>query len=101
MRKILGERIEKRRQELNMSQADVYRAVGVCRRTYELYTKHNTPIPSDKLLRFSEILNCTLDYLFGKKEYTQIVVEDKMGVPVAIINDKEAIEYENYKIVLS
>ena len=84
-----------------MTQADVYRAVGICRKTYEMYTKQNTPIPSDKLLKFSDALNCTLDYLFGKKEYTQIVVLDKMGAPVAVISDKEVIEYENYKVVLS
>lgn len=98
---MLGERIEQRRKELEMSQADVYRAVGICRRTYDLYTKNNTPIPSDKLFKFSEVLNCTLDYLFGKKEYTQIVVVDKMGAPVAVISDKEVIEYRDYKVILT
>jgi len=98
---MLGERIEQRRRELNMTQADVYRAVGICRKTYEMYTKQNTPIPSDKLLKFSVVLNCTLDYLFGKKQYTQIIVEDKEGMPVAIISDKEVIEYKDYKVVLS
>lgn len=70
---MLGERIEQRRKELGMSQADVYRAVGICRRTYELYIKSNKPIPSDKLLKFSEVLNCTLDYLFGKKNTPKLL----------------------------
>lgn len=98
---MLGQMIERRRKELGMTQVDVYRAVGVCRKTYEMYTKCNTPIPSDKLLKFSEVLNCTLDYLFGKKQYTQIAVIDKMGVPVAVISDKEVIEYKDYKVILT
>lgn len=75
--------------------------VGICLKTYHLYTSVGKPIPSDKLIRFSEVLNCSVDYLLGKKEYTLITVVNHQGVPIVIISDDKIVEHEGYKVILS
>lgn len=57
--------IEKIRKKLNISINDLCKSVGICRKTYYLYTVKNKPIPSDKLIMLSECLNCSIDDLLG------------------------------------
>lgn len=60
-------RIEQRRRELNISKDEICKAVGICLKSYYLYIG-GKPIPSDKLVRFADILECSTDYLLGIKE---------------------------------
>lgn len=94
-------RIEERRLELGLTQVQLCKAVGICRKSYNLYVKAQKPIPSDKLLKFSEALNCSVDYLLGKTKYTQITVTNKEGVPIAVISNDKIVEHEGYKVILS
>lgn len=93
--------IEQRRKELNISKKDVCNYVGICPKTYYLYTVANKPIPSHKLIKFTEILNCSTDYLLGIKKYTHITITDKTGVLLADIGQNEIIEHEDCKVILS
>lgn len=58
-------RLEERRRELNLSQDEVIKYVGICKKSYYRYEAEDKPIPSDKLIKLSEILKCTTDYLLG------------------------------------
>lgn len=58
-------RIEERRNELNISINEICKRVGISRKTYYLYSKVYKPIPSDKLLSLSKCLKCSVDYLLG------------------------------------
>ena len=60
------QRIEQRRKELNIRRTDIYEFVGISAKTYYLYTVANKPIPSDKLIKLSQILKSTTDYLLGQ-----------------------------------
>ncbi len=56
--------LEQRRKDLKLSQRVVCEYAGICVKSYYLYKK-GKPIPSDVLIKFSEILNCSTDYLLG------------------------------------
>ena len=58
-------RLEERRRELKLSQDEVIGYIGVCKKSYYRYEIEDKPIPSDKLIKLSEILRCTTDYLLG------------------------------------
>lgn len=93
--------IEQRRKELNISKKEVRDYVGICPKTYYLYTVANKPIPSDKLIKIAEILKCSTDYLLGIKKYTHIIVTDNTGVLLADIGQNKIIEHNNCKVILA
>ncbi len=101
MRKIATSIIEQRRKELNLSREAICNYVGICLKTYYLYTVVNKPIPSDRIIRFSEILQCSVDYLLGIKKYTHITVTDNTGVLLADIGQNEIIEHNDCKVILT
>lgn len=57
--------LEHRRKKLKISQRAVCEYAGICLKSYYLYAKKGKPIPSDVLIKFSEILKCSTDYLLG------------------------------------
>lgn len=75
--------------------------VGICRKTYYLYTAQDKAIPSDKLVKLAEILKCSTDYLLGIKKYTHITITDNTGALLADISKNEIIEHKNCKVILS
>lgn len=93
--------IEKRRKELGITKEELFDYVGICRKSYYLYTVQGKPIPSDKLIKLSEILKCSTDYLLGIRNYTHITVTDNTGVLLADISQNEIIEHKNCKVILS
>lgn len=97
----MGSIIEARRKELGISKEDLFKYVGLCRKSYYLYTVKDKPIPSNKLIKLSEILKCSTDYLLGIKKYTHITVTDNTGVLLADISQNEIIEHKNCKVILS
>lgn len=61
-----GERIRKKREELNISQTDLAKRVGISKQT--LYKYENdiiTNIPSDVIERISDALNCSPAFIMG------------------------------------
>lgn len=63
--------LEQRRKELKLSQRVVCEYAGICLKSYYWYIKRERPIPSDVLIKFSEILNCSTDYLLGLKNQVE------------------------------
>lgn len=93
--------IEQRRKELGISRKEICDFVGICKKSYYLYAISNKPIPSDKLILFSKILNCSTDYLLGKNKYTHITVTDNTGALLADIGQNKIIEHSDCKVILS
>ena len=93
--------IEERRKELKISREEVCKYVGICLKTYYSYTVVQKPIPSDKLIKFCEILKCSTDYLLGIKKYTHISVTDNKGALLADISQNKIIEHSNCKVILT
>lgn len=97
--------IERRRTALKLSRKTVCEYVGICEKSYYLYAiaqdDKATPIPSDKLKLFAEILDCSTDYLLGLKKYTNITVVDNTGALLAGISQDKIIEHRNCKVILS
>lgn len=93
-------RIEQRRRELGISRKEIYAEVSICAKTYYSYINGKI-IPSDKLLRLSDILKCSTDYLLGRKNYTHITVTDNTGAVLADISQHGIVEHKNIKVILS
>lgn len=94
-------RIEQIRKQRNLSRKEIYKYVGICKKTYYSYAVKDKPIPSDKLVRLSKILKCSTDYLLGIKDYTQITVMDKKGAILADISQDTIIEHKDFKAILT
>ena len=83
-----GERIKRRREELNIRPTELAEKVHILKQT--LYKYENdiiTNIPSDKLERLAEALETTPDYLMGWDD-VEILHDDN----VMIFPDKETAE---------
>lgn len=94
--------IEKRRQKVGMTQKELCCKVGICLKTYYLYaiSDNPKPIPSDKLLLFSEHLQCSTDYLLGlpkpvlEEISTKLIIDElsnRIGVEKTIAEPYENI----------
>lgn len=57
-------RIEPIRKDNQLSIEEFCAAIGISRKTYYNY-KNGCPIPSDKLIRISQLSNCSVDYILG------------------------------------
>lgn len=55
--------IRKVRKDRGIKQSDIARDLGVRRETYSNYERGVVPIPSDKLIMISQILDESIDYL--------------------------------------
>lgn len=55
--------LEAERGRLQMTKEHLAESVGISSKTYSNYVSGKSPIPSDVLLRFTELFNCTADYL--------------------------------------
>lgn len=93
--------IEQRRKALNFSRKYICEVVGICEKTYYLYISGKLPIPSDKLIKLSKLLESSVDYLLGLKCYNNITVTDNSGALLADISQGKIIEYENCKVILT
>ena len=82
--------IEKARKALGLKQSEVCRGVGITPKCYNLYTVHGKPIPSDKLIKFSKILRCSVDYLLGLEEKKEnLILSDNVTKITVIDGEKE------------
>lgn len=61
-------RLRSRRKELNLSQEEMADKLGITRQGYGHYETGRNEPDSKTLVKLSEILNCTTDYLYGKTD---------------------------------
>ena len=57
--------IEIKRKEKGLKQNDLTRRLGISVRTYNNWIKERTPIPSNKLIALSKILDVSIDEMLG------------------------------------
>lgn len=67
--KIFGERLKEIRTEKHLTQDDVAKMLNVSGNTIYAWEKDKQEPSMATLLKLSEILEVSLDYLFGKTDY--------------------------------
>ena len=73
-----GDRLKHRRQELNMTQSDVARAADLTPAAISQFEGKEHKPSFDTLVKLSEVLRVTTDYLIGKKE---LCLDDLLADP--------------------
>lgn len=68
--------IRKVRKNKGIKQSEIARDIGVRRDTYSNYERGITPIPSDKLIMISQILDESIDYLLEMSDLTRQGIDD-------------------------
>ena len=58
--------IEKERERIGLSKKELTKELGVSRRSYYNWIGGKNPIPSDALIKMSEMTGASIDYLLGK-----------------------------------
>ena len=66
---ILGNRIKKERENLNLSREDLGKKIGVSYSAIAMYEQGNREPNSEIILKMCEIFNCSIDYLMGKSNF--------------------------------
>ena len=66
---IIAQRIKELRTELRMSQADLAKKVGCSQPMIVLWEKGECEPTASAILKLSEALNCSTDFLLGKKDF--------------------------------
>lgn len=93
-------RIEILRKKKNLSQKELCKRLGISNKTYYNYVNKNV-IPSDVLIKLSNIFDCSVDYILGKKNYTDVIFTDSNNNVLAMLTSEKVIEHSGYKIILS
>ncbi len=66
---VLGNRIKKERENLNLSREDLAKKLGVSYSAIAMYEQGNREPNSEIILKMCEIFGCTMDYLMGKVDF--------------------------------
>lgn len=66
---ILGTRIKKERENLNLSREDLAKKLGVSYSAVAMYEQGNREPNNEILLKMCEIFSCSMDYLTGKSNF--------------------------------
>lgn len=66
----LGDKLSKLRKENNFTQEQLADVLGVSRQAISKWESNITYPETDKLIRMSELFNCSLDYLLKEAEET-------------------------------
>lgn len=88
------------RKKNKYSQRYICEAVGISPKTLYNYEHEVKPIPSDRLIRFAKLFKVSTDYILGIKRYNSAIVTGPDGGVVAVIADREIVEYTGYTITL-
>ncbi len=83
---VLGNKIKKERENLNMTREDLAKKVGVSYSAIAMYEQGNREPNNDLLIKMCELFRCTSDYLLGITRYK---------------NPKEDIEKQLYDLNLT
>ena len=60
--------IEKERERMNLSKDKFAEKLGITRQTYYNWIRGKNPIPSDVLIRMSDVTGASIDYLLGREK---------------------------------
>lgn len=93
-------RIEEIRKRKKLSQTDICKSLKISKKTYYNYV-HKDVIPSDVLIKLSNIFKCSTDYLLGVSNYNSIIVTDADGGVLAVIEKEKVIEHSDCRIFFS
>lgn len=66
---ILGDRIKKERENLNLSREDLAKKIGVSYSAIAMYEQGNREPNTSLLIKLCEVFNCSMDYLMGKSDF--------------------------------
>lgn len=66
---ILGNRIKKEREKLNLTREDLAKKIGVSYSAIAMYEQGNREPNNEIMLKMCEIFDCTMDYLMGNSEF--------------------------------
>lgn len=86
-----------------IKQADAAKQLRISLKSLYNY-EHGGAVPSDVLIKMSELYKCPSDYLLGITDYNSITVVKKHCdclEPVAVINKDGVIEHCDYSVILS
>jgi transcriptional regulator with XRE-family HTH domain len=100
--------LKQRRQELDLTQVEVAKAIGVSQPTYQNYEAGTMAIPEAKLKRLAKVLRITKDEILGRPKavnealesrelpddvyWGEITIHFRVGVPLVL-----SISYQEYK----
>jgi transcriptional regulator with XRE-family HTH domain len=87
--KQIGQRIKKLREEIGMNQQDLAGKLGILRPTISQIENGVRKIRADELMKLSEILNTSVQYLLGIEDKPEVVLQErreKMTKPQMRIN---------------
>lgn len=73
---MLNTRLKNRREELNLSQKYIADKLGITRQGYGHYETGRNEPDSKTLIKLTEILDCTADYLYGNTDTPKTSEED-------------------------
>jgi len=91
----IGERVRELRKKHKMTQAEVARKIGVSSPTITQWENNQTSPKGDNLLKLSQVLSCTPDYLMSGKGSPNDIHENVEAAPrlkglVPVINEVQA-----------
>lgn len=66
---ILGNRIKKEREDLELTREELAQKIGVSYSAIAMYEQGNREPNNELLLKMCEVFDCSMDYLMGKTEY--------------------------------
>lgn len=87
----IGDRILNLRKELNLNQKELAEKVGITEASLSRYENNLREPKAEIIIRLSNVLNCSTDYLLGKTNIRNetILPNEKLY--------KKSIEYRNFK----
>lgn len=103
---MLAERLRNRRKEMRLSQEQLADKIGITRQGYGHYETGRNEPDFETLIKISEILQCSLDYLLGKTYITdeneiskdlEEIVEISQVVKESGINEFHLLNPENWR----
>lgn len=87
---MLAERIKKRRKEKKLTQEYMAKKLGITRQGYGHYETGRNEPDNQTLLKIAEILDCTIDYLYG--------LTDIPNLNVTVAGKEITLTPEEYKL---
>lgn len=86
----LGERLQKQRQLLNLSQKDVASAIGVSASVISNYESSERVPSVENIMALANLYRCSVDYLLGIKNDTGIKID------LTMLNDSQIQLLQNF-----
>ena len=91
----LGERLQKQRQLLNLSQKDVASAIGVSASVISNFESSERVPSVENIMALANLYRCSVDYLLGIKNDTGIKID------LTMLNDSQIQLLQNFLLSLN